>query len=251
MRISDLSRQTGVPVATIKFYLREGLLPPGEPTGRNQARYSSEHCRLLWLIRVFTNIGGLDLASVRELLLAIKDDDMSLLVLYDVVGRTLFADDGMRPAADEQSEADAEVDRFVDQLSWRVRRGVAGRSRFAEVLVAMQRLGCDYGVEFFLPYAQAAELLSARELDLLPHDDSGGYQARGDRAAAVARAVLLNAAFAALRRMAQEHLVAERLSRAHPIPATPVAAVTAPPVETVGAHSGPLADSLSPPPHRH
>ena len=30
MWIAELSRRTDVPVATIKYYLREGLLPPGE-----------------------------------------------------------------------------------------------------------------------------------------------------------------------------------------------------------------------------
>ena len=30
MRISELSRESGVPVATIKFYLRERLLHDGE-----------------------------------------------------------------------------------------------------------------------------------------------------------------------------------------------------------------------------
>src|SRR2546429_1914232 len=45
VRISDLSRQTGVPTATIKFYLREHLLPPGAMTARNQADYGSEHLR--------------------------------------------------------------------------------------------------------------------------------------------------------------------------------------------------------------
>lgn len=29
MRIGELSRRTGVPVPTIKYYVREGLLPPG------------------------------------------------------------------------------------------------------------------------------------------------------------------------------------------------------------------------------
>jgi len=39
-KISDLSRETGVPTATIKFYLREGLLPPATvKTGRNMAYY--------------------------------------------------------------------------------------------------------------------------------------------------------------------------------------------------------------------
>ncbi|MGC4788114.1 MerR family transcriptional regulator [Micromonospora sp. DT178] len=37
MRISDLSRQTGVPIATTRLFRRERLLPPGTPTGRRMA----------------------------------------------------------------------------------------------------------------------------------------------------------------------------------------------------------------------
>jgi DNA-binding transcriptional MerR regulator len=39
-KISDLSRETGVSIGTIKFYLRQGLLPPPTlKTGRNMAYY--------------------------------------------------------------------------------------------------------------------------------------------------------------------------------------------------------------------
>ena len=37
MRISELARRSGLPVATVKYYLREGLLPAGEPTAATQA----------------------------------------------------------------------------------------------------------------------------------------------------------------------------------------------------------------------
>jgi DNA-binding transcriptional MerR regulator len=37
MRIGELSKVTGVPVPTIKYYLREGLLPAGELSSPNQA----------------------------------------------------------------------------------------------------------------------------------------------------------------------------------------------------------------------
>jgi DNA-binding transcriptional MerR regulator len=40
MRIAELSRRSGVSVPTIKYYLREGLLPPGERTSPNQALYN-------------------------------------------------------------------------------------------------------------------------------------------------------------------------------------------------------------------
>lgn len=39
MRMAELSSSSGVPIPTIHFYLREGLLPPGERTSPNQAHY--------------------------------------------------------------------------------------------------------------------------------------------------------------------------------------------------------------------
>ena len=45
MRIGELSRLSGVPVATIKYYLREGLLPPGVHSHPNQANYNTPTSR--------------------------------------------------------------------------------------------------------------------------------------------------------------------------------------------------------------
>ena len=41
--ILQLSVSTGISVATIKYYVRAGLLPPGEPTAPNQAQYGEGH----------------------------------------------------------------------------------------------------------------------------------------------------------------------------------------------------------------
>lgn len=71
MRMAELSAESGVPVATVKFYLREGLLPPGERTSPNQARYSAAHVQRLRLIKALTEVGGLSLASVGVVLTAI------------------------------------------------------------------------------------------------------------------------------------------------------------------------------------
>ena len=205
MRISDLSRQTGVPVATIKFYLRERLLPPGTPTGRNQALYGEAHLRRLRLIRAFTNIGHLDLSSVREVLAAIENDRLPVRDLFETVDR---ASNPAEPEANEVdgiTEAQSDVDEFVKELGWEVEPGTPSRQRLARVLAALKRLGCECGIEYFTPHAEAAEQLAAQELDLLVDD-----AAVSDRAAAVVRTVLLDAAQAALRRMAQEHHLAQR-----------------------------------------
>jgi DNA-binding transcriptional MerR regulator len=43
MRISELSSHTEIPVATIKFYLRENLLHEGVRTAATQAQYDQSH----------------------------------------------------------------------------------------------------------------------------------------------------------------------------------------------------------------
>src|SRR4028119_2159610 len=51
MRLSDLSAASGVPVATVKYYLREGLVPPGRLTAATQAQYAASHLPRPRLVR--------------------------------------------------------------------------------------------------------------------------------------------------------------------------------------------------------
>lgn len=207
MRISDLSRKSGVPVATIKFYLREKLLPPGTLTGRNQAIYGDVHLRRLLLIRSFTNIAQLDLSSVGELLSAIADDGLPLPGLYEAADRAVFGVDPSATGSAEVNHAKLEVNEFLDKLGWRISADTPAAGRLAQVLVALRALGCECGIEFFEPCAQAAERFAAQELDLVPEDLD-----RTERAPAVVRSVMLGVATAALHRMAREHLVNERFA---------------------------------------
>ncbi|MEV6712440.1 MerR family transcriptional regulator [Lentzea sp. NPDC051208] len=78
MRVGELSKRSGVAVPTIKYYLREGLLPAGVLTSPNQAHYDDEHLRRLRLVRALVDVGGLSIASVREVLSAIDTRDESL-----------------------------------------------------------------------------------------------------------------------------------------------------------------------------
>lgn len=207
MRISDLSRHTGVPVPTIKFYLRERLLPPGEPTGRNQAVYGEAHLRRLRLIRAFTTIGQLDLTSVRTLLAAIENEMLPLPGLFDVVNRTQLPQEDPRPdEAAALRSAREDVEELIDKHGWQVDPESPVSIHLAQVLVALRRLGCDCGMDFFAAYSDAAEQLIVRELDLLSTEHP-------DRAAAVARSVLLEVALTAMRRIALEHHVTQRFGK--------------------------------------
>ena len=45
MRLAELSERSGVSTATIKYYLREGLLAPGRQINTTTAEYDEEHLR--------------------------------------------------------------------------------------------------------------------------------------------------------------------------------------------------------------
>ena len=70
MRISELSQRSGVSMASIKYYTREGLLPAGERTGYNQTDYSEQHLARLRLLRALIEAGGLTIAHARTVLTA-------------------------------------------------------------------------------------------------------------------------------------------------------------------------------------
>jgi len=66
--MADLVRQTGVGRETIRFYIREGLLPEPERPARNMAWYSDEHIRLLHTIRQLKDEEFLPLGAIKAVL---------------------------------------------------------------------------------------------------------------------------------------------------------------------------------------
>ena len=205
MRISDLSRRTGTPVGTIKFYLRERLLPPGRPAGRNQAIYTDTHVNRLRLIRAFTGVAGLDLSSVRTLLSAIEDGRMPLTGLYKVVEAAVMTGDRGADDGPEAVAARQDVDTVVTRMGWALEPDASPRGQLVQVLAALKRLGSTCEVDFFLAYARVADDLVQGELDFVPPVPTAP-----ERAAAVVRSVLLDVALVAMGRMAREHHVTRR-----------------------------------------
>jgi len=51
MQISELAKISEVPVSTIRYYIREGLLPQPFRTGKTRAYYSSDHLKRIELIK--------------------------------------------------------------------------------------------------------------------------------------------------------------------------------------------------------
>lgn len=194
IRISELSAATGVPVATIKYYLREGLLPPGEATAPTQAVYGDQHVRRLRLVRALREVGGLGIEPIRAVVAALEDPTRSRHAVLGAAHRALV------PAGDPAPDAElADVDRLLGQLGWRVAPDAPDRSVLARVLASLRALGSEVDADALVPYARAVDALAAMEVQGLP----------GDPDAAVERAVVGTVAYGtallALRRLAQEH----------------------------------------------
>lgn len=64
----DLCEATGLERQAIHFYIQQGLLPPGEKTGRNMAWYAEEHRERLLLIKKLQRERFLPLKAIKALL---------------------------------------------------------------------------------------------------------------------------------------------------------------------------------------
>ena len=68
MKISELSRATGVPPSTIRHYVREEILPPPLKTGKTRAYYSKAHLEAIMLIKKMQIEGKKRLPEIQAIL---------------------------------------------------------------------------------------------------------------------------------------------------------------------------------------
>lgn len=201
MRISELSRRSGVSVASIKFYLRGGLLPPGTATAANQADYDERHLGRLRLIRTLRDVGGLDLARIGRVTTAIDDDSIEAHAVFGVVQRALAATPDATASDPDLASADADVGRFLDELGWVVSADAPSRRPLSQALVALRRSGRPVDATVFRRYAEAIGPLAEWEVGVVP---TGGDPSESVERMAVGT-VVFETVLVALRRLAHEH----------------------------------------------
>ena len=200
MWMSELAAASGLPVATVKFYLREGLLPPGEATGATRARYDETHVKRLRLIRALTEVGGLRLDAVRAVLEALDDEGRSFHQAMGSVHHRLS-----RGTGDPSPAALAQVDALVERRGWRLYEPNPHRLDLARALDALAGLDHPAGDELLDDYADAAQAVAERDVAAVGRDDrvTGAEHA-------VIGTLLLEPVLLLLRRMAQEDASARR-----------------------------------------
>jgi len=205
MQMAELSRRSRVPVATIKYYLREGLLPPGTATAATRAEYGEAHLRRLRLIRALIDIGEIPVAAVRHILEQVDDESVSLHDMFGAVQYSLGPQPA-RPVLDDGGQAASRaVDELIAGLGWQVEPDAPARALLVSTLAALRRADAPEGLSLHA-YAAAMAALAAKEVaGLLPGTKAEGGRSRVELAeSAVAGMVLHERLLVALHRLAQE-----------------------------------------------
>lgn len=190
-----------MPVGTVKYYLREGLLPAGTRTSATQAQYGEEHVARLGLIRVLVGVGGLSIAAARTVLATIDDPPASV---HELVG-TAHAALGPDTPVDETARSRARE--LVARWGWTVCDDAAALGQLAAAVGALEAAGIGGLDQLLDRYASVAGQLAEGDVAAVPTDTP----AEAVRFV-VTGTVLLEPLLLALRRLAQEDASARRFA---------------------------------------
>jgi DNA-binding transcriptional MerR regulator len=180
LKISELAERSEVPVATIRHYLREGLLPEPVKTSRNMAYYPPEFVDRIRLIKQLQEERYMPLRVIRELLEREDTEPERLRAMLEledrILERALAGERERVPSGEVRDRYDIprEVLDRLAELGILSPNGVGYSPSDVRIIEAITRFragGYDERLGFTvydtLRYKQALEPLVAEEVDVL------------------------------------------------------------------------------------
>ncbi|MFD5224290.1 MerR family transcriptional regulator [Microbacterium sp. NPDC058342] len=171
MKLSGLSRETGVSTTTLKHWIRVGILPPGRLRNRTTAVYDDRHAHRVRLIIVLRDLYDASTKAIRGLTELIDTDGVTTIEVMNACQALALGvpeDIASDPAYDEYRERTHELMRRRD---WRGYPGAAERG-MAFALAQASEVGLDYDVDELMAYADALEPLAGRNVAALGPEGS-------------------------------------------------------------------------------
>ncbi len=117
LKMSELVEASGVPGATIKHYLREGLLPEPIKTSRNMAYYRPETVERIEVIKRLQEERFMPLKAIRAVLAEDPGQAKALLEVEDRIIDRAFATERKRTSATEVRAAYGMPAEVLDRLA--------------------------------------------------------------------------------------------------------------------------------------
>jgi DNA-binding transcriptional MerR regulator len=186
LRMGELAEASGVPTATIKHYLREGLLPGGQKTSRNMAYYPPEHVDRIRLIKQLQEERFMPLRVIREVLESDPDRARAMVEIEDRILERALANERTRTSASqvrERYDVPAEVlDRLeeIEVLSPNSRGYTPSDVRIIEAISRFRAGGYEEAIGFTvydtLRYKRAMEELVREEVEVLMERVAGSME---------------------------------------------------------------------------
>ncbi|MEO5779606.1 MAG: MerR family transcriptional regulator [Arthrobacter oryzae] len=159
MQLKELSERTAVTPASIKYYLREGLLPAGESVHPTRSQYSDQHVGRLKLIQALRQVVGLNIGQIRGIV-GLADGGAPRLELLAAVQRTVLGLDG---ADDDGTSGTEPGDAVVRLRNWPDAPSDARTALNAHV-AHMADLGVPLPLELLDAYSSALDAVANMDI---------------------------------------------------------------------------------------
>ncbi|GAA5503507.1 hypothetical protein Dxin01_03266 [Deinococcus xinjiangensis] len=170
MKISALSKATGVSTASIKFYLREGLLPAGDAVGPRDAEYGEGHIERLTIIRRLRDMAHLPIATIKRLLTAADDQAVPVAELVALAHSAALPQPELTAEpTPEQRQAAAH---FYAELGWAVPERSPVFAQTAQLLGLLRAEQSPTDPQSLAPWIRAAEQVAQVEVSLVGQQGS-------------------------------------------------------------------------------
>lgn len=167
--ISELVERSGVPLATVKYYIRSRLLMPGESTSATRSVYTEAHLRRLALIRALTDVAGL---SVQKAGVVIGLIDNPQTNIFESLGKAVAALPPY-PHARESPDAALEYPRaraLLQRVGQRYDPHFAAVAQLERALAAAEAAGLPMSDDRARRYAEHIMAIARVELAGMPND---------------------------------------------------------------------------------
>ncbi|MFD6858978.1 MerR family transcriptional regulator [Rhodococcus sp. NPDC060090] len=209
MRISELAARTGVPLATVKYYLREELLMPGRATSATQAQYDDAHVRRLGLVRALAG-QGLPLDKIKVVVALVEDPGEDLFVALGKAVMALPPYPGSLSGADDSADAEYPRTRaLLERLGQLYDPRFTAVAQLERALAALDSAGLTMSDRRIDVYGEHIRGIADLDVDLLPTTSR-----QETVEAAVLGTALYEPVLAAMRRLAHQHRAARTFSTA-------------------------------------
>jgi len=184
-------------VATVKYYIREGMLAAGDPTGPRRATYDTSHVQRIHLIKALTGPAGLSVSQAKAILQIIDAPRFTLIDRLAGATRVLADAAGADVGTDESYPR---AERVIRWLGEPYRAEPPAAALLESALQAVEAAGFQLHQDQFAVYGEHMLAIAASEITNIPTDPAEAVRY------VVLGTVLFEPVLTAIRRLGQQSL---------------------------------------------